>query len=402
MKSKLLPKRGAQVKGETVARRLMRAVWLMLACMQMAWAAPVVTLTAPANNASYASPASITISADASDASDSIAKVEFYGNGTFIGTATQVPYTVTWTSVAAGSYSITAKATNSAGTSTVSAVAAVNVTGGGSGGGQQAQVYYIQPDHLNTPRVITDGNSNVVWRWDNGEPFGSNVANENPGGQGPFSYNLRFPGQYYDKETNLHYNYYRDYDPATGRYIESDPIGLAGGINTYAYVDSNPLVFYDPTGLQIAVPVTPTPPAGGGSNGGVNGGGVPGYNPVTDMPTSIPPSRPGYTPIPASVCLAAPAICAIITAANKPPKDAYDPNGAKAPGQPGDAEGFCEPKKGPKWGKSPNGRGSGWIDSDGNVWVPTGWGSDAHGGPHWDVQRPDGSYENVYPGGKRR
>jgi RHS repeat-associated protein len=63
-----------------------------------------------------------------------------------------------------------------------------------------------------------------------------------------FVYNPRFPGQYYDAETGLSYNYFRDYDPATGRYVESDPAGIAASINTYTYVDSDPLLFFDPDG----------------------------------------------------------------------------------------------------------------------------------------------------------
>ncbi|MDO9160954.1 MAG: RHS repeat-associated core domain-containing protein, partial [Methylococcaceae bacterium] len=63
-----------------------------------------------------------------------------------------------------------------------------------------------------------------------------------------FEYNLRFPGQYYDQETSLHYNYFRDYDPSTGRYIASDPIGLKGGLNTYIYANNNPINLIDPDG----------------------------------------------------------------------------------------------------------------------------------------------------------
>jgi RHS repeat-associated protein len=110
-------------------------------------------------------------------------------------------------------------------------------------------VYYIHSDHLNTPRLITDASTNATrWRWD-AEPFGGPV-NDNPAGVGGFTFDLRFPGQIYSAETGLHYNYFRDYDPTTGRYAESDPIGIDGGINTYSYVNSNPLAFDDPEGKQ--------------------------------------------------------------------------------------------------------------------------------------------------------
>jgi RHS repeat-associated protein len=89
-----------------------------------------------------------------------------------------------------------------------------------------------------------------VWRWDQGEPFGNNPPDENPSGLGAFEFPLRLPGQYFDKETNLHYNYFRDFDPNIGRYAESDPIGLQGGLNTYLYVTSNPLASFDPFGLS--------------------------------------------------------------------------------------------------------------------------------------------------------
>jgi RHS repeat-associated protein len=82
------------------------------------------------------------------------------------------------------------------------------------------------------------------------EPFGAGAVEEDPRNTGTrFEFNLRFPGQYYDKETNTHYNEQRDYNPTTGRYIQADPIGLDGGVNLYGYVQGNPLSYTDPTGL---------------------------------------------------------------------------------------------------------------------------------------------------------
>jgi RHS repeat-associated protein len=108
----------------------------------------------------------------------------------------------------------------------------------------------VEADHLGTPRQARDDTGRLVWRWMPGEPFGSDEAETDPDGDGtPFDFNLRFPGQYLDRETGLHYNYFRDYDPSAGRYVQSDPIGLAGGINTYGYVGGNPLSYIDPLGL---------------------------------------------------------------------------------------------------------------------------------------------------------
>ncbi|WP_417071333.1 RHS repeat domain-containing protein [Niveibacterium terrae] len=71
---------------------------------------------------------------------------------------------------------------------------------------------------------------------------------------GAYTYNPRFPGQVYDRESNLFQNWNRDYDPVVGRYVQSDPIGLEGGISTYAYVDGSPVVEFDESGLAGKIP----------------------------------------------------------------------------------------------------------------------------------------------------
>jgi RHS repeat-associated protein len=135
--------------------------------------------------------------------------------------------------------------------------------------GSGVNIFYVHTDHLNTPRKIAQPTTGTLaWRWD-ADPFGTAAPNQNPGGLGTFVYNLRAPGQYYDAETGLSQNWNRDYDPIVGRYIESDPVGLSAGINTYAYVNDEPTSNFDPTGLvsasdearatgQIPIPQLPT------------------------------------------------------------------------------------------------------------------------------------------------
>ena len=112
-------------------------------------------------------------------------------------------------------------------------------------------MFNVYPDYLNAPREIRNWANQIVWTWypEASEPFGANAPNQNPAGVGTFVYNLRFPGQLNDPTSGLNYNYYRDYNPRTGRYIESDPLGLdAGSMSTYAYVFENPLGWLDPEG----------------------------------------------------------------------------------------------------------------------------------------------------------
>jgi RHS repeat-associated protein len=115
--------------------------------------------------------------------------------------------------------------------------------------GSPAVVYYVHADQLNAPRMVTRPSDNkIAWRWDT-DPFGTTAPNENPQSLGTFKYNARFPGQLFDSETSINYNYFRDYDSQVGRYVESDPVGLDAGVNTYVYVDGSPTGAIDPVGL---------------------------------------------------------------------------------------------------------------------------------------------------------
>jgi RHS repeat-associated protein len=107
-------------------------------------------------------------------------------------------------------------------------------------------VSYFHNDHLGTPQVLTNDSQNVVWKAAY-TPFGhAEISTETV--TNPF----RLPGQYYDQETGLHYNYFRYYDPTTGRYVTPDPIGLEGGINLFGYTN-NPVNQIDPLGLSYII-----------------------------------------------------------------------------------------------------------------------------------------------------
>lgn len=109
------------------------------------------------------------------------------------------------------------------------------------------------PKHLNTPRLVADAAGTTVWKWEQAEPFGDSPADENPSGLDVFDLPLRLPGQVNDKESGLAQNWFRDYDKSLGRYPQSDPIGIYGGLGTYSYGALNPLTYSDRTGEWVWV-----------------------------------------------------------------------------------------------------------------------------------------------------
>ena len=107
--------------------------------------------------------------------------------------------------------------------------------------------HYLHTDHLATPILATDKAGNATWKGTS-EAFGATMPTIEA-----TEMNLRFPGQYWDRETNTHYNFHRDYLPGVGRYLQGDPIGVDGGLNIFAYADANPVIKGDPNGRHPVV-----------------------------------------------------------------------------------------------------------------------------------------------------
>ena len=170
-------------------------------------------------------------------------------------------------------------------------------------------IAYLHTDHLGTPRLATDANQQIVWRWDS-DAFGAEKPeheDEADDDHKDITVNLRFAGQYFDKETRLFYNWHRYYDPRTGRYPQSDSIGLRGGLNTYLYGNANPLRYIDPQGTNPLAPVlacvaNPSCIAAIGVGTVATGAAIQGAinsetsGPVIDPTKPIPPQLPGYVP----------------------------------------------------------------------------------------------------------
>jgi RHS repeat-associated protein len=183
--------------------------------------------------------------------------------------------------------------------------------------GTTTTIAYVTADDQGTPRAITDASGNQLWAWPyEGNPWGelSPITNG-------YTYNLRLPGQYFDVESGLSNNLFRDFDSSSGRYTETDPIGRAGGLALYVYGKNNPLSYIDPTGLQARPAPTPppgTPPSLEPAPGTVT---VPNPGGAANDP-DVDPEAPGAGAA-VEACAGAPIVCGIIMAVI--PRDAGGP-----------------------------------------------------------------------------
>ncbi len=225
--------------------------------------------------------------------------------------------------------------------------------------------YFLVYDQVGSLRAVTDSSGSVVKTVDY-DSFGNVIADSNDTLAVPFG----FAGGLFDTDTGLTRFGFRDYDADVGKWTAKDPILFEGGdTDLYGYVVGDPVNGVDPEGKFVAILAAPAiaEALAGMVTGTIIGASV--GQVLSD------------------------------TFFAKAPDNAYDPNGPKAPGKPGEADGFKDPKGGENWVPNPNGRGYGWEADDGRVWVPTG--PKAHGGPHWDVQNPKdkSDYENKRPKG---
>jgi RHS repeat-associated protein len=299
-------------------------------------------------------------------------------------------------------------------------------------------LHFYLDDWLGNRRVQTDY-LGIVEQTCTNAPFGDSF---NCGGTAsyPGSPNLptehHFTGKELDAESGNNYFGARYYSSNMGRFlspdwsVDPDPVPYSDlenpqSFNLYGYVNNNPLSNTDADGHSNEGCTTTSSTGPGGTiqvTVSCPDISLPEIDTVSPaMPFLILGQRLAFAgagetsemcatgigcAVPAGLVLAGVALELYLQnhhlSKNNIPKDAADPHGAKAPGKPGEQEGFKDPKTGPKWGKAPNGKYR-WVDAKGNVWVPTGQGSLAHGGPHWDVQNEDGSFGgSKYPGGFSR
>ena len=218
---------------------------------------------------------------------------------------------------------------------------------------------------------------------------------------------LRYRGYYYDSETGFYYLQSRYYDPVTHRFINADAIASTGqgfiGTNMFAYCNNAASMLKDECGTDPSTAIL-TGEVWAAFTTWLSGiAAANWWNPV------------GWA---AAAIVAAGVICVgayylydwfidenpqyVQAEEAKTPPENPDQN-VTSGNPPTEKDGYIAPKGGPKRGRSKNGK-IGWVDANGNIWVPAPTGSQiAHGGGHWDVQRGDGrGYSNVYPGGKVR
>ena len=253
--------------------------------------------------------------------------------------------------------------------------------------------FYYHTDHLGSVRSLTDraGSEANRYRYD---PYGR-VIERMEGVENPYWYTGR------EEASEIGWYYYRArwYEARSGRFVGEDPFLFSGTAATYyEYALGSPTMYVDTDGQDPSLGMSLV-----GQGGGLVGSGaaITQITPIIPGPDDV--VGAGLIVIGGGLVIVGGAVLAVEAIGALCSDDSTQQDDAKAPGPPSTEDGWKPPKK---WDgkpvKNPNGPGKGWPDKKGDVWVPTGPGGSAHGGPHWDVQSPGGGYTNVYPGGKVR